>query len=356
MRIRIEKRPEATPLWQWGAPVMALILSLVLGIILFSSLGFHPLEALYAFFIGPISNAWGMGELVNKATPIMLCATGLMIGFRANVWNIGAEGQFLIGALAAGALGLAFWEEDHVWLVPAMALAGILGGMLWALPPAVFKTRFGANEILTSLMLVYVASLTLDWAVRGPLKDPDGFNFPESRIFHDAATIPNITDTSPVGWETVVALIALGIVWFILSRTAAGFRLRLAGASAKAAAFAGVDQKAMVIATLLIGGGFAGLAGAFEVSGTIGQLTPFVAQKYGFTAIIVAFLGRLHPVGVLLSSLLIALTYLGGEAVQIDLGLPKAIAEVFQGFLLFSLLGCTIFATHRIRILTGDAR
>ena len=168
MRIRIEKRPEATPFWQWGAPIMALLLSLLLGAVLFGSLGFHPLEALYAFFIGPISTSWGAGELVTKATPILLCATGLMIGFRANVWNIGAEGQFLIGALTAGALGLAFWDEDHIWLVPAMALAGALGGSLWALPPAIFKTRFGANEILTSLMLVYVASLTLDWAVRGP--------------------------------------------------------------------------------------------------------------------------------------------------------------------------------------------
>ena len=355
MAIRLEARGAPSRAMVWASPLIAVALTVVASMVMFALLGKDPAAAIYNYFIDPLTTRNGVAELFVKATPLVLIGVGLSFCFRANVWNIGAEGQLTIGALAGGGLGLAFYEVDTVFLLPAMLLAGVLGGMAWAAIPALLKTRFNTNEILTSLMLTYVALLVLSYLVHGPWKDPDGFNFPESRLFHDAATLPRLIPATRlhIGWLLTVAL--TGVAWLVLARHILGFQIRVIGLAPAAASFAGFREKRIVWTTLLISGGAAGLAGTMEVAGPIGQIVPVISPGYGFTAIIVAFLGRLHPFGVLLGGLLMALTYLGGESAQITMNLPNAVTGVFQGMLLFFLLASDVLVRYRIRI-GGAAR
>ncbi|MGO1117602.1 ABC transporter permease [Rhodovibrionaceae bacterium A322] len=335
------------------APLLAVLLTLLGGSLLFAFLGFNPLDALYAFFVEPLSTVWGVTEWALKATPLALIAVGLAIGFRANVWNIGAEGQLTFGGIFGG--GVALWAYDAVpdasgwWLVPLMLLAGVIGGALWASIPALLKTRFNANEILTSLMLTYVATLSLSYLVHGPWRDPDGFNFPESRIFQDSALLPILIENTRLNWGFILALVLVLLCWLLLSRSFVGFQVRVVGLSPRAASYAGFSQKKLTWFCLLLSGGLAGLAGIMEVAGPIGQLQSTISPGYGFTAIIVAFLGRLHPLGIIFAAALMALSYLGGEAAQISLGLPLAVTGVFQGMLLFFLLATDVLILYRLR-------
>ncbi len=347
--LRLEPRGQSSRAMVYVTPVLAVALTLVSGFLLFWALGFDPLKALHAFFIQPVSSLRGVGELIVKATPLVLCGVGLAIGFRANVWNIGAEGQLTLGAVVGGGIGLAFYGDGGWWVLPLMVLGGILGGMAWAAIPAWLKLRFNASEILTSLMLTYVALLLLNYLINGPYRDPDGFAFPESRMFEPYATLPLLIPGTRVHLGAVFALLAVAGGWVLMSRTFIGFQIRVIGLTPAAAGYAGFNEKRIVWLALLLSGGLAGLAGLGEVAGPIGQVTPSVSPGYGFTAIIVAFLGRLHPVGILLAGLLMALSFIGGEAAQIALGLPKAITGVFQGMLLFFLLACDVLIRYRVR-------
>lgn len=350
MLLRLEPRGEISRTAAYLTPFLAVGLTLVAGAVLFGAMGKNPLLALYTFFIAPISSAYGISELFVKATPIVLCAVGLALGFRANVWNIGAEGQLTLGALGGGGLALAFHDSDSALLLPSMVVAGVLGGMAWAAIPAWLKTRFNANEILTSLMLTYVAVLLLSTLVHGPWKDPEGYGFPESRLFHDAATLPVIWSGTRLHLGSLFALAAVLVAWLVVARTLIGFQIKVIGLAPGAAAYAGFSQKRLIWLTLLIGGGLAGMAGTFEVAGPVGQIVPVISPGYGFTAIIVAFLGRLHPIGILFAGLLVALSYLGGETIQMELGLPLGITGVFQGMLLFFLLATDVLIRYRIRL------
>ncbi len=349
MLIRLESRGGASRFWSYATPVLAVALTILGGLVLFAALGRNPLVGLYYFFIAPLTSLYGLSELFVKATPIVLCAIGLALGFRANVWNIGAEGQLTLGAITGGAVALAFYEVESVFLLPAMIVAGALGGMAWAAIPAWLKTRFNANEILVSLMLTYVATLLLSTLVHGPQRDPDGYNFPESRLFHDAALLPVVWDGTRLHLGALLTLAVVAAAWVVLVRTLTGFQIKVVGMAPRAAGYAGFSQKKMVWITLLLSGGLAGMAGLFEVAGPVGQLLPSISPGYGFTAIIVAFLGRLHPLGILLAGLLVALSYLGGELVQIELGMPQATTGVFQGMLLFFLLGSDVLIRYRLR-------
>ncbi|MBX2837349.1 MAG: ABC transporter permease [Gammaproteobacteria bacterium] len=329
------------------APVIALLLTLLAGFLLFALLGIPVTDAFYAFFIEPVSTRYGLAELMVKASPLILIGVALSIGFRAQVWNIGAEGQLILGGICGGAVALYFYEVEAWYVLPLMVVAGVLGGMLWAAIPALLRTRFNANEILTSLMLTYVASLLLSLLVHGPLRDPDGFNFPESRLFHDAALLPVLLEGTRLNVGALVALLFVVIGWVLLSRTLLGFALKVNGAAPRAGLLTGFKQSSLIWFSLLFGGAAAGCAGLFEVAGPIGQLLPTISPGYGFTAIIVAFLGRLHPVGVLFAGLLMALSYLGGETAQITLNLPLAVTGVFQGMLLFFLLATDVLIHYQ---------
>ncbi len=356
MFVRLEARPETSATMRYASPLIAAVLTAVTGIILFSALGTDPFVALYTFFVRPLTSLYGIAEWLLKATPLLLCAIGLSVGFRGNVWNIGAEGQLTVGAICGSGIALAAYGDEGPWLLPVMLIAGGLGGMAYGAIPALLKNRFNANEILTSLMLTYVAIQILGYLVHGPWRDPDGFNFPESRIFGDQGIMPVILEGTRLNAGAILAVVALIAVWIFMSRTFSGFKVSVVGQAPAAAAYAGFSQKKVVLISFLIGGGLAGLAGITEVSGTINQLQPVISPGYGFAAIIVAFLGRLHPFGVLLASLLMSLMYLGGESLQINLNLPLAVTGVFQGLLLFYVLGSDVLIRYRIRIGTAAER
>jgi len=351
----LERRPLESKLWVYLSPILALLLTLIAGALLFRAMGVDVGQALYIFFIEPISTPYGLAELGVKATPLVLIGVALSLGFRAGVWNIGAEGQLILGGVFGGGMALLFYEQEGFYILPLILLAGMLGGMLWASIVAWLRTRFNANEILTSLMLTYVAALLLSYLIHGPWKDPDGYSFPQSRIFSDSAILPIIVDGTRLHFGAIIALIVVLIAWGVLARTLLGFQIKVMGDAPDAGAYAGFSQKKVIWMTLLMSGGAAGLAGVIEVIGPIGQLLPSISPGYGFTAIIVAYVGRLHPVGVLLAGLLLALSYLGGESAQIELNLPLAVGGVFQGLLLFFLLACDVLIRYRLRFSPNTA-
>jgi len=346
---RLEQRPEASRSMVYVSPLIAVVFTVLTAMVMFALLGVDPVRAIETFFIEPVSSLDGLSELLVKATPLVLIGVGLSLGFQANVWNIGAEGQLVIGALAGGGLALAFFDQQSVFLVPAMLACGVLGGMVWAAIPAFLKTRYNTNEILTSLMLTYVGLLVLSYLVHGPWKDPQGMNFPESRLFHDSALLPVLIEGTRLNIGALIALFVVVLGWILISRHIIGFQIKVIGMAPMAASFAGFKEKRLIWLTLLISGGCAGLAGVIELSGAIGQIVPSISPGYGFTAIIVAFLGRLHPVGVLFAGLLMALTYLGGDSAQITMNLPNAVTGVFQGMLLFFLLASDVLIKYRVR-------
>ena len=343
--------PRAAPsrLLTWLSPVLALVMTVLCGMVLFGLLGKDPLAAVQVFFIEPLRSLRGVSEVLLKATPLILCAVGLALCFRANVWNIGAEGQLIVGAIAGGAVALQAGPATSAAIVPLALLAAIAGGMGWAAITALLRDRFHASEILVSLMLVYIAQLLLSYVVHGPLKDPQGMGFPQSALFASPARLPKLIDGLRLHLGFVLALLAACAAWLLLARGLIGFQLRVAGLAPLAARYGGFSQRRLLWFSLLVSGGLAGLAGAAEALGPVGQLTPSISPGYGFAAIIVAFVGRLNPLGIIASSIVMALFYIGGELSQSRLGLPSGLTGVYQGLLLFFLLGCDAFIHYRLR-------
>lgn len=346
---KLEARPEPSAAWTYGSPLLALFVTIIIGTMMFLALGKDPLRGLEMFFWLPVHNAYALGELLVKATPLLIIALGLAVCFRSNVWNIGAEGQYIMGAIFAGGVALLAEKSTAGWIVLPIILAGVLGGMLWASVTALLRDRFHANEILVSLMLVYVAVQVLSYLVGGPWKDPMGFNFPQSKTFEAATRIPRLFDGSRLSIGVIFALLGVAGLWVFLFRTRSGFALQVGGLAPAAARYAGFSSRKALWTALLISGGAAGLAGALEVAGPIGQLTPYVPSGYGFAAIIVAYVGRLHPVGMVFSAILMSMFYIGGEMAQSRLGLTKSLTGVFQGLLLFSLLASDTLVNYRLK-------
>ncbi len=346
MPLRLEKRAERSSIMAFVSPLIAIALTLVFGALVFWLRGVEPLHGLYVYFIQPMTDEWSREKLIVKATPLVLMATGLAICYQANVWNIGAEGQFVMGALAAGLVPVFFpgWQTPDVMIV--MLMLGILGGLAWAMIPAVLRVKFRANEILTSLMLVYVARLVFDWLVRGPLRDPKGYNFPKTVNFAGWQVLPSWGD---IHLGALLALIVALGMGFLMWRMMKGFELRTLGSAPRAGRFAGFSADRAVYFCFAVSGALAGLAGASDVMGVGRQLQTPYEPNYGFVAIIVAFLGRLNPVGAILAGLLLALTFIGGEAAQTSLHIPDKIAKVFQGVLLFFVLASDTLILYRIR-------
>jgi ABC-type uncharacterized transport system permease subunit len=347
--LRLEARPQPSKAWSYGSPLLALLCTIIIGVILFALLGKNPVSGLQVFFWEPIKSGYALGELLVKATPLLLIALGLAVCFRSNVWNIGAEGQYIVGAIAASMVALTADKTTGSWIVLAILLAGVVGGMLWGGLTALLRDRFNANEILVSLFLVYIAVQLLGYLVAGPLKDPQGYNFPQSKTFEAVTHIPRLFSGSRVTIGALLALLGVAGVWVFLFRTRAGFALQVGGLAKAASRYAGFSSRRALWTALLVSGGLAGLAGALEVAGPIGQLTIYLPAGYGFAAIIVAFVGRLHPAGMVFSALLMSMFYIGGELAQSRLGLPKSLTGVFQGLLLFTLLACDTLVNYRLR-------
>lgn len=361
MRLELVKRPQRSALFSALSPFIAFGLTLFFGAILFALLGKNPAVALYTYFVEPLTEIWSLHELAIKAAPLILIAVGLSVCYLSNNWNIGAEGQFTIGAITGSILPVMVPQFQNAFTLPLMLLMGMAGGALYAAIPALLKVRFNTNEILSSLMLVYVAGLFLDWIVRGPWRDPKGFNFPQTVQFSPSAILPEILPSSGrANLGFVFAIVAAIVLWFVLAKTLKGFEVKVLGQSPRAGRFAGFSSGKMVFFAFIVSGALAGLAGISEVSGAINQLRPVISPGYGFAAIIVAFLGRLNPLGIIAAGLVLALSYLGGEAAQISIGVSDKVARAFQGMLLFFVLASDTLILYRVRLVasspeTGEA-
>ena len=347
--LELETHGAPSRLFAYLSPLIAISSTLVICAVLFAALGQDAVRGLSLFFVEPWRSERAIGELAIKATPLLAIGLGLAVSFRANVWNIGAEGQFILGAVCASRVALAATEDTSRAVVVPILLAGVLGGMAWASISAFLRDHFGTNEILVSLMLVYVAEQLLSYLVFGPWRDPAGHNFPQTSLFAETTRIPRLSSGSRANVGLLMALGLAGLFWLFLQRSHRGYALEVAGLSPAAARHAGFSFRSSLWTACLVSGGMAGLAGALEVAGPVGQLTPHISQGYGFAAIIVAFVGRLSPVGVVFSSLLMSMFYIGGELAQSRMGLPKSLTLVFQGVLLFALLTSDTLIHSRLR-------
>ncbi|MEO0403192.1 MAG: ABC transporter permease [Pseudomonadota bacterium] len=357
--IRLEARSQPSQAMSYATPLLAVVLTMIFGGVLFAVLGKDPLQAIATIFWEPLFGEFSFfyrPQLLIKGAPLVLIAIGLALGFKAGIWNIGAEGQYILGAICGAGAGLAFYPTESVFIFPIMVLAGALGGCAWALIPGLLKVKFGTNEILVSLMLVYVAEQLLASMSLGLLKNPEGFGFPGSRNLQQYASAHNAEIITGTGmhWGVVAALIAVIFAYVLLTRHRLEFAIRVTGEAPRAAKFGGVNPARLILFCLGTSGMLAGLAGMFEVAGPSGQISIDFNVGYGFTAIIVAFLGRLNPLGIVAAGLLMALTYIGGDIAQSQLGLPAAAIQVFQGMLLFFLLALDVLTNYRVRFGTGE--
>jgi simple sugar transport system permease protein len=382
VRLKFEKRAEPSRFMLYATPVGAVIVTMIVGALVFSlitpppqgfslppanpppvdfgtilaSIGSHlwfGLQAVYQVFIAPLLTSYKWGDIAVKASPLILIGVGLAVGNRAAIWNIGAEGQYVVGALAGTGIGLLTQKMTGVWILPSMLVAGLIGGAVWGAIPAALKNWFNVNETLSSLMLTYVAIHLMNHLVTGPWKDPTGFSFPQTPLVTADQTLPILVPGTYVHLGIVITLVIAVIVWFLMSRSLFGFQVRVVGAAPSAARHGGFSQKATVWMVFLLSGALAGLAGIFEVTGPFGQMSLGFPQNYGFTAIIVAFLGRLNPLGVILAGIVLAITYVGGDMAQSVLQLPNASKGIFQAMLLFFLLASDILIRYRVRVVSS---
>lgn len=349
MLFRLEKRPEPSRLMLYLTPVAAVVLTMIVGAIIFSAIGYNGLGAVREIFLTPLTNAYKWQDLGVEAAPLIIIGVGLSIAYRANVWNIGAEGQYVIGGLAGTWVALATYNMTGPWILPLMVLAGIVGGMLYAAIPALLRTRLNVNEILTSLMLTYASVQLIYYLIRAPWKDPMGMGFPQTRLFAEAARLPTIIPGTIVHLGVPIAVVVALIAWFIMTRSVFGYQMRVVGTAPHAARYGGFSENKTIWLALLVSGGLAGLAGVLEVAGPFQRMVPGFPTNYGFTAIIVAFLGRLNPLGVIFAGIVLAITFVGGEVAQTTIGLPNAATGIFQSMMLFFLLAGDLLVRYRIR-------
>jgi len=351
MRIKLEKRPEPSRLMLVATPIASVILTMLVGVIVFDLLGIDGQRAVVDIFLTPLLAPYKWQDVAVKAAPLIIIALGLSIGNRANVWNIGAEGQYIIGALCAAGVGIAAGTTGGPIIVFLMVMAGFVGGGAWAAVPAVLKTRLNVNEILSSLMLTYVAVQVLSFLVGGPWKDPNGRNFPATAPLQPDQTLPTLFPGTTVHLGIAIAVILPFVFWLVMSRSVFGFQIRVVGSAPNAARHGGFDANQTVWAAMLIGGAMAGLAGALEFTGALKAINLGFPSGYGFTAIIVSFLGRLHPIGCLIAGIVLAVTFVGGQVAQTTVHIPNATAGIFQAMMLFFILASDIFVRYRVRFI-----
>lgn len=350
MRLALVRRDLASRPAMVLAPLAALMFSALASLLLFGVLGKPAGLALYALLLEPFLSWYNFSEVLLKMIPLLLIAQGLAIGYRANVFNIGAEGQLILGAVAASALPVAFPQGGSVWMLPAMLLLGALGGMGWAAIAAALRARFNANEILVTLMLNLIGFQVLTYLLLGPWKDPKGFNFPQTVRFPPDAMLPTLIGGTRVSVALLIAL-AFSLLCHLLMRYGfLGYQLVVSGLAPRAAGYAGFSEKRAIWISLLIGGCAAGLAGAAEVAGPIGQLQRSVSSGYGYAAIIVAYLGGLNPLGIVASAFLMSVIYIGGDNAMVSADLPVAAVRVFQGLLLVFYLVAATLVRYRIEV------
>lgn len=355
MRIKLEKRPEPSRWMQVATPVAAVLLTMVLGVVIFDAIGIDGQRAVVDIFLTPLLASYKWQDVAVKAAPLTIIALGLSIGNRANVWNIGAEGQYIAGALSGAGLAMLTTGTAGWFSLTAMMLGGVVGGGAWAAVPALLRTRLRVNEILSSLMLSYVALQLLSYLIGGPWKDPNGRNFPQTAPLLPDQMLPIIVPGTTIHLGVAIAVVLALVFWVIMSRSVFGFQVRVVGSAPHAARHGGFNTNHTVWLSLLIGGGMAGLAGVLELAGALKSINLGFPSGYGFTAIIVSFLGRLNPIGVLIAGIVLAVTYVGGQVAQTTVHIPNSTAGIFQAMMLFFILASDILVRYRVRLVPGKA-
>lgn len=355
MRFKLEKRAKPSVAMLIVTPIASVLLTMLIGLVVFDLLGIDGARAVKDLFLTPLLASYKWQDVAVKAAPLIIIALGLSLGNRAQVWNIGAEGQYIVGALAAAGVALMVGTAGGVLVIVAMILAGMLGGASWAAVPAFLRTRYNVNEILSSLMLTYVAAQLLGYLIGGPWKDPNGRNFPQTAPLQPDQTLPILFPGTTIHLGVLIALVLPFLFWIMTARSVFGFQIRVVGSAPHAARHGGFDTRQTIWLTLLISGAMAGLAGALEFTGALKVINLGFPSGYGFTAIIVAFLGRLHPIGTLLAGIVLAVTYVGGQVAQTTVHIPNSTAGIFQAMMLFFILASDILVRYRIRRVGGPA-
>ena len=351
-RIRFEKRLTA-PRW---LPVASLVVGLLLAMltigIIFYLLGVNPVVAFQRIFRGGFGSRFGLQETLTKSIPLILCGVGLTLAFKGRMYNIGAEGQLLVGAIFATGVQRVVPDWPAYLMLPAMFLAGFVGGALWAAIPALLKARFRMDEVLTSLMLVYIANEAVKYLVYGPWRGTDTRGFPITDEFPVAAHIPSLAGTRIHYPTLILAILFAVLVYFLLTRTKLGYEIRVTGENPEASRYAGMDYQKVALLVMIISGGLAGLAGMGEVAGIHYRLRPpeAISPGYGFTAIIVAWLARLNPLAAIVSAFLFGGLLVGGDAIQIALNLPAATVQIFNGVILLFVIASELFNQYKLRL------
>jgi general nucleoside transport system permease protein len=357
MQFRLEKRVAPSQVLRILTPVAAVALTMVLGAVVFSLLGYDGLGAVREIFLSPLINSYKWQDLAVKAAPLIIIAVGLSIAYRANVWNIGAEGQYIVGAIAGTGVAILTNSMTGWWIMPLLMLAGAAGGAAYAAVPALLRVRFQVSEILTTLMLTYASTYLLNYLLAGPYKSAKSMGQPQTVLLSADQSLPYIVPGTIVQLNALLAVIVALCVWLVFSRFVFGFQIRVVGTAPQAARHGGFSADRTVWMALLISGGLAGFAGILEVMGPVGRLILQFPAGYGFTAIIVAFLGRLHPLGVVAAGLLVALTAVGGEMAQISIKLPFAAVGIFQATMLFLVLASDLLVRYRpVLVRRAEAR
>jgi simple sugar transport system permease protein len=365
---KLEKRLEPSRMVSFLVPIVSFLLALVFGAILLMLVGANPIDTYRAMLEGAFGTItqwqgaefYSVSETMVKAVPLMFTGLSVAIAFRMLFWNIGAEGQLVMGAVAAAGVALFFpglfpFLPESRWIyLPLMIIAGFLAGAIWGLGPALLKAYLRVNEIITTLMLNYIAILWYQQLYQISWKDPEGFGFPGSAPFAEFAWIPRFSGR--LHWGLLLAVAAAAFIWLVLDRSRWGYEIRLIGENVNAARYAGISIARNIVLVMLLSGGLAGLAGVVEVSAIAHSLQDGLAIGNGFTGIIVAWLAKLNPWGVLIWAVLIAALFVGGDQIQISMGLPASVALVLQGAILFFVLGGDIFTKYRLRVIRSTPR
>lgn len=349
MRIQFEKRTDQNKFLNFLIPLISFLLALLFNALILILFGIDPLQAYAVMVKGSLGSTYAITETLVKAIPLMLTGLGVSIAFHMHFWNIGAEGQLAMGGIAAAFVALFLQDAIPSWLMlPTMFLFGMLAGAIWGLIPAGLKASLGVNEILTTLMMNYIATLLVEYLYLGPWRDPQGFGFPGTAQFPQSAWLPRLSGRVHIG--ILFALAGAALLWFILKHTKLGYEIRLIGENPKAARYSGINIAKNVIIVMLLSGGLAGIAGMAEVSGISRRLYTGLTVGYGYTAIIVAWLANLNPWGIIVVAFLMGALIVGGDQIQIAMQTPAAVAEILQGAILFFMLGGSIFNRYKIRV------
>ncbi len=355
---KVEKRIEYSRFFPLFTIVISLVGGFILIAIVFLLSGVNPLYALWRIFSGSFGSVYGITETITKAIPLVLVGSGLALVFRARFWNIGGEGQVLLGAVFATYVGLHFGASLPPYLIiPLMFGVGFVGGALWAIFPAIFKLRFGVNEVISTLMLNYIAAEFVTYLVTGPWKGKTQKGFPYTDDLPPSAVLHTIGVTRIHTVTLIVALLMALLLFVLMYYTRFGYELRVTGDNQDAARYAGIDFVKVTLLMMVLSGGVAGMAGVGEVAGIHHHLSypANISSGYGYTAIIVAWLAKLNPLYTVVSAVFFAGILVGGDAIQVSLGLPAATVQIFNGILLFSLIAGDFFMNNRIRVVTGEA-